>query len=309
MVVYPTVGNIYVMTLTGTTTGFVYGTNIYTNDSSLAAAAVHSGTLANGQTGAVYVEILAGQSSYTGTTQNGVTSYSWGSWPSSYQFVTVPVPTVSSVSPSSGSTSGGTTITVTGSDLWGATSITVGANACTGLTVTSLTSATCTTPAGTAGTDSVVVTTSGGTNGANTLFTYVTPAPPTPSITSITPVTQGLRVAFDTGTVASASSSVTIASVNYTAACTSTNGGVSGSTAGPASPITVNNLTGGKSYTCTVSASDTGGTSTSAASAAAIPLAPPTPQAIPTLSEWTQIVMMLAMIATAGFYGWRMKQR
>jgi IPTL-CTERM motif len=33
------------------------------------------------------------------------------------------------------------------------------------------------------------------------------------------------------------------------------------------------------------------------------------PQPIPTLSEWAQILMMLAMIATAGFYGWRMKQR
>lgn len=30
---------------------------------------------------------------------------------------------------------------------------------------------------------------------------------------------------------------------------------------------------------------------------------------IPTLGEWGQIIMMLAMIATAGFYGWRMKQR
>jgi hypothetical protein len=145
-------------------------------------------------------------------------------------------------------------------------------------------------------------------NVSNVAVTCTDNPPPTPSITSITPVTQGLRVAFDTGTVASASSSVTIASVNYTAACTSTNGGVSGSTAGPASPITVNNLTGGKSYTCTVSASDTGGTSTSAASAAAIPLAPPT-QPIPSLSEWAQIMMMLMMIATAGFYGRRMKQR
>jgi large repetitive protein len=146
-------------------------------------------------------------------------------------------------------------------------------------------------------------------NVSNVAVTCTDNPPPTPSITSITPVTQGLRVAFDTGTVASASSSVTIASVNYTAGCTSTNGGVSGTTAGPASPITVTNLTAGKSYTCTVSASDTGGTSTSSASAAAIPLAPPTPQPIPTLSEWAQIMMMLAMIATAGFYGWRMKQR
>jgi hypothetical protein len=32
------------------------------------------------------------------------------------------------------------------------------------------------------------------------------------------------------------------------------------------------------------------------------------PNPIPTLSEWAQIMMMLAMIATAGFYGWRIKQ-
>ena len=36
---------------------------------------------------------------------------------------------------------------------------------------------------------------------------------------------------------------------------------------------------------------------------------PPAPNPIPTLSEWAQMMMMLAMIATAGFYGWRMKQR
>jgi hypothetical protein len=39
------------------------------------------------------------------------------------------------------------------------------------------------------------------------------------------------------------------------------------------------------------------------------PNPPAPPQPIPTLSEWAQIMMMLAMIATAGFYGWRMKQR
>jgi IPTL-CTERM motif len=40
------------------------------------------------------------------------------------------------------------------------------------------------------------------------------------------------------------------------------------------------------------------------------PPTPPSPtKPIPTLSEWAQIMMMLMMIATAGFYGWRMKQR
>jgi hypothetical protein len=36
---------------------------------------------------------------------------------------------------------------------------------------------------------------------------------------------------------------------------------------------------------------------------------PTPPQPIPALSEWTQMVMMIMMIATAGFYGWRIKRR
>lgn len=36
-------------------------------------------------------------------------------------------------------------------------------------------------------------------------------------------------------------------------------------------------------------------------------LTPPSP--IPALSELAKIIMMLLMIATVGFYGWRMKQR
>ena len=37
--------------------------------------------------------------------------------------------------------------------------------------------------------------------------------------------------------------------------------------------------------------------------------AAPSPAPIPTLSEWAQIMMMLMIIATVGFYGWRMNQR
>lgn len=36
---------------------------------------------------------------------------------------------------------------------------------------------------------------------------------------------------------------------------------------------------------------------------------PTPPQPIPTLSKWAQIMMMFLMIATAGFCGWRIKQR
>jgi hypothetical protein len=94
-----------------------------------------------------------------------------------------PAPTIASVSPNTGSTAGGTAITITGTDLTDAAAITVGGAACTTFNVASATSATCTTPAGTAGTASVLVTTSGGTNAANTLFTYETPvAAPIPTL-------------------------------------------------------------------------------------------------------------------------------
>lgn len=86
-----------------------------------------------------------------------------------------PAPTVTAVSPTSGSNAGGTSITITGTDFTGATAITVGGAACTSF-VASATSATCTTPAGTAGNASVLVTTPSGTNAANTLFTYQTNA-------------------------------------------------------------------------------------------------------------------------------------
>lgn len=87
------VGTVYSMTLTGATSGSIWGTNIYTDDSYLNAAAVHAGVLTPGQTATVYVEVMAGQSSYTSSTQNGITSYSWGAWAGSYKFLTSAPPT------------------------------------------------------------------------------------------------------------------------------------------------------------------------------------------------------------------------
>ena len=88
--------------------------------------------------------------------------------------LTVPATTVTAISPTSGSTAGGTAVTITGTGFTGATKVTFGGTAATILTVTA-TSITCTTPARAAGTAGVAVTTPGGTNAANTLFTYVGP--------------------------------------------------------------------------------------------------------------------------------------
>ena len=74
----------YQFQVTGSINGTVYGTGIYTDDSSLSTVAVHAGLLKSGEVGIVKVTILRGQSKYTSSTQNGVTSRPYGQWGGSY---------------------------------------------------------------------------------------------------------------------------------------------------------------------------------------------------------------------------------
>ena len=94
------------------------------------------------------------------------------------------VPTITKVSPTSGTTLGGTAFTITGTNLTGATSVKVNGVAATDVVVVSATSITAQTPAGKAGAKSVAVTTAGGTATKAKAFTYVVPVP---TITSIAP--------------------------------------------------------------------------------------------------------------------------
>lgn len=65
----------------------VWGTDIYTNDSSVCTAAVHSGLITTQYGGAVTIEIIAGQAGYTGSTRNGVTTKDYSKWNLSFRFV------------------------------------------------------------------------------------------------------------------------------------------------------------------------------------------------------------------------------
>ncbi len=65
----------------------VWGTNVYTDDSSICIAAVHAGYIELASGGTVTVEIRPGQPSYAGITRNGVTSRGYGSWSGSFVFV------------------------------------------------------------------------------------------------------------------------------------------------------------------------------------------------------------------------------
>lgn len=96
-----------------------------------------------------------------------------------------PAPTVTSISPNSGSTNGGTAVTITGANfVTGSSSVTIGGNPATGVTVVNPTTITAITPAHAAGaTDVIVITPNGGGVGTG-LYTYVVP---TPTVTSISP--------------------------------------------------------------------------------------------------------------------------
>jgi len=78
-----------------------------------------------------------------------------------------PVPTVSGVSPSTGTSSGGTMVTITGTGFTGATTVTFGSVPDTSFTVTSSTSITATAPPASVGTVDVTVTTGGATSVVN----------------------------------------------------------------------------------------------------------------------------------------------
>ncbi|MEX2172690.1 MAG: LCCL domain-containing protein [Pirellulales bacterium] len=81
------VGQTLTFKVTGKTSGSVWGSDVYTDDSSLATAAVHAGILQPGQTGIVRVRIMPGRADYEGSTTRGVTTHSYGPWEGSFQFV------------------------------------------------------------------------------------------------------------------------------------------------------------------------------------------------------------------------------
>lgn len=62
----------------------VWGTGLYTDDSSVCSAAVHAGVITRVGGGVVRIEIQPGSASYAASTHNGVTSGRWGRWSGSF---------------------------------------------------------------------------------------------------------------------------------------------------------------------------------------------------------------------------------
>ncbi len=141
-----------------------------------------------------------------------------------------PAPVITGVTPNSGSTAGGTAVTITGVNLGSATGLSFGSTAATIGTDTA-TSITTTSPAGAAGTVDVKVTTAGGTSptgAASDQFTYTTPVGPS------APVVTGISPTFGP---AAGGTSVTITGTGFTGATAVNFGAVA------ATSVTVNSDT------------------------------------------------------------------
>jgi hypothetical protein len=160
----------------------------------------------------------AGTVDVTVTTPGGASATS-----AADKFTYVGAPAVTGVNPTSGSTGGGSSVTISGTNLSGATSVNFGSSSGV-ITADSATSISATAPSGAAGTVDVTVTTAGGISATSSAdrFTYVTQ----PTVTAINP----------TGGSIAGGTSVTITGTGLTSA----SGVKFGATAGT---ITANSAT------------------------------------------------------------------
>jgi hypothetical protein len=101
---------------------------------------------------------------------------------SAFTYVTLPPPTVTAISPASGSTAGGTTVTLTGTSFASGATVTIGGVAATGVTVLSSTSLRAVTGARAAGAADVVVTVGSLSATLPRGYTYAVPAPDAPPV-------------------------------------------------------------------------------------------------------------------------------
>ena len=193
-------------------------------------------------------------------------------------------PTLVSLNVSTGSTLGGTGVVGTGTNLTGATAVTVGGAAATGVSSTSST-VNFITPAGSAGAATVIVTCTAGTATLTNGFTYAVPAPTVVSLDKPYSQATGGVVRVATGTALGSVTGVTVGGTNATSISstpTTVTFTTPSGTAGPADVVVTTaagsfTLTGGITYYSVIALVGTqpviGGTSTATTAAADMSLA------------------------------------
>ncbi len=78
-------GAVFYFRVTGTTEGQIWGTDTYTRDSCLGAAAVHCGLIKPGEAKVLRVTVVPPLPAYAGTTRNGVTTSDYADFPHAWR--------------------------------------------------------------------------------------------------------------------------------------------------------------------------------------------------------------------------------
>jgi hypothetical protein len=241
------------------------GVSVSADDTSISA------TSPAGSAGTVDIQVVtAGGSSATGSAAD--------------QFTYVPAPTVNSVTPVSGSTLGGTAVTITGTNFSGTgytvTAVNFGGNPGTIASVSADgTSISATSPTGSAGPVNVTIVTPGGSVTSATQFTYAPPPVVNTIDPSYGPVTGGTSVTIK-GTGFSGATEVDFGSNAVTSGLSVSTDGNSITVTTPAAssvgavdvkvvtPIGAGTLTGGFTYDLSISGKVGSGSSTGTSFAA-----------------------------------------
>jgi hypothetical protein len=174
-----TISGTYFTGVTGVTFGGVAATNLSAPTCDVNNVCTMTAVAPAHASGFVNIAVTA---SVNGTSQTGIgtNAYSYSASP----------PTVSAITPATGSTSGGTKVTITGTNFNGTPQVTIGGVAASQVTVVNSTTISAVTPAGTGTNVPVIVTTSFGSNAPANIYTYaqpVTPPQPAPTLTSVSP--------------------------------------------------------------------------------------------------------------------------
>ena len=222
------------VTITGTNfaTGatVTFGATAATNVVVVSSTSITATTPA-GSAGAVTVKVTVG--ALSGSLATG--------------FTYAVIPTVTSVSPNTGSTAGGTAVTITGTNFATGATVTFGAAAATSVVVVSATQITATTPAGTAGAVTVTATVNAQSGSLANGFTYALP----PTVTSVSPnsgSTLGGTAVTITGTNFATGATVTFGATAATNVVVVSSTSITATTpAGSAGAVTVTVTVGGQS--------------------------------------------------------------
>ena len=135
-------------------------------------------------------EVVSSTGSYNAAAPNSSSNWvmQMAAFRQSGQVTSNPAPTVTAISPATGTAAGGTAVTVTGTGFLAGATVSIGGAAATGVTVSSSTSIKATTAAHATGAVNVVVTNSDTQSGTLTQgFTYTAVPNPAPTVAAISP--------------------------------------------------------------------------------------------------------------------------